>query len=277
MPLESYFLTKAGQFQRCTCVACHDDLLSSGIDHTLGPLMPDISPIALAAIIMFFATLIQAIVGFGSGLIAVPLIIPLLGMGSTQAIIAVTGLVTGMSMIWRYRSYMEFKHVWRIILASIITIPFGVRIPDMVPRDAALFVLGIIILAYVLYVVSGLHMPHLHNRWGFLIGSIGGLLQGAFNTAGPPYVMFATSQRWPPFEFKGNIQTIFFVSGLFVVVAHWQRGVYTGEALQSIAILIPARLLGLWIGGKMDRYIKPEPFRKVVLVMLTLIGLNLIF
>ncbi|MCA9892805.1 MAG: sulfite exporter TauE/SafE family protein [Anaerolineae bacterium] len=234
-------------------------------------------PVILAALIMFFATLVQSIVGFGSGLISVPLIIPLLGMGSTQAIIAFTGLVTSIGMIWRYRSDMQFQHIWRIILASLIAIPIGVRIPELVPRDTALFALGVIILAYVLYVSSGLHMPHLHNRWGYLIGSFGGLLQGAFNTAGPPYVMFATSQRWPPFEFKGNIQTIFFVSGLFVVLAHWQIGNYGGDAVQIIAILIPARLLGLWLGGKVDRYIQPEPFRKVVLVMLALIGLNLIF
>ncbi|QPC82513.1 sulfite exporter TauE/SafE family protein [Phototrophicus methaneseepsis] len=242
--------------------------------------MPDLVPdstILLIALIGCFGLFVQSASGFGSGLIAMPLLIQLLGVTEAQATFAICAPVTGVFLMWRYRRHLSIKRVWRIILAAIIAIPFGVQIPNLVPKEIALFVLGLVCLGYAIYSLLGLYVPKLNRNWGFFFGALGGLLHGAYNTGGPPYIIYGTGQRWPPFEFKGNIQTIFFVTGFFVIATHWQAGNITADVLRNAAILLPGMFVGMWLGGIVDRYIKPEPFRKVVLVLLIFLGLSLIF
>ncbi|MBL8157483.1 MAG: sulfite exporter TauE/SafE family protein, partial [Anaerolineae bacterium] len=51
---------------------------------------------------------------------------------------------------------------------------------------------------------------------------------------------------------------------------------YNPSVLQTALMGLPVMLVGLVVGWSLDRYINPETFRKLVLVLLVLIGLRLI-
>ena len=99
-----------------------------------------------------------------------------------------------------------------------------------VDERIALTILGVVIAGYALYALLGLKMPRLEKPvWAYLAGLFGGLLGGAYNTSGPPVIVYADCRRWPPDVFKGNLQGYFIIVSLAVVASHALNGNFTPQ------------------------------------------------
>jgi hypothetical protein len=108
-----------------------------------------------------------------------------------------------------------------------------------------------------------------------VFGFVGGLLGGAYNTSGPPVVVYGNCRRWSPQEFKSNLSGYFVVNSVMVVSTHWLSGNFTPEVTSNFLLALPALLLGFLFGQGMDKWLNPELFRKIVLVLLVLLGARL--
>ena len=102
------------------------------------------------------------------------------------------------------------------------------------------------------------------------------MLGGAYNTSGPPVVMYGDAQGWPPAEFKSNLQGFFFVTSLFVIAGHALSGNLTREVWISYLWVLPAIGLGILLGTLLDGRINPALFRKLVLVLLVVMGARMV-
>jgi uncharacterized membrane protein YfcA len=125
---------------------------------------------------------------------------------------------------------------------------------------------------YSLYALLNLRLPSLEGGELFLTGLLAGLLSGAYSVGGPPVIIYANCRGWDPDEFKGNLQAFFLVNDLFALVNHALVGNLTPTVLTNYVWLIPALGLGLLAGRAVDRYIDPDRFRKIVLILLFLMG-----
>jgi uncharacterized membrane protein YfcA len=146
--------------------------------------------------------------------------------------------------------------------------------------DERLFltVLGVVIFVYALYALLNIKMPELASPlWAYAAGFLAGILGGAYNTSGPPVILYGNCKRWPPLEFKGNLQGFFIISSLFVALGHAAGRNFTQPVWEYFLWTLPAIGAGYIAGTYLDRYLNPEIFRKVVLVLLILLGMRLIF
>lgn len=235
------------------------------------------SPLLLAAI-FFFAFLILGLTGFGHALVAMPLLVPALGVQGAAPLVALVSLTGECIMLIRYRRQLKLRTLWRLVLASIIAIPLGVWGVRIVDERFALTVLGMIAIGYGAYSLLDLWLPQVQNpNWAFGFGFLSGLLSGAYNTGGPPVVIYGTLNRWPPAEFKSSLQGMFVLNTLAVVATHGLSGNITAAVLTNFLVALPTLCLGLFAGWQLEKRVNPALFRKIVLVMLIMIGLRLVF
>lgn len=228
--------------------------------------------------VIFFAIFIQTLIGFGSGLIAMPLLIGLLGVNDAAALFSLIGLTNGTILLLRYRNDWEWQHIWRLWIASFVMIPIGVVAASQLDQQLVMIFLGIMTTAYAAYALVGNHMPQIRNqRWSYGFGAAAGLLHGAYNTGGPPLVIYGSSQNWQPGEFKGNIQGLFYINGLLVISSHFFTGHFTDGVLEHYLLLLPVLFMASFLGLRLERYVNPARFRQGVLVLLIVLGLTLIF
>lgn len=206
-----------------------------------------------------------------------PFLIPLLGLDVAAPVFSLIGQTMGILMLIRYRQHLNWQSVWHVSLFSLIGIPIGIWLAHNLDEHLVLMILGIFTLVYAVYSLVGMDVPRLRRRWGTLLGFISGLLHGAYNTGGPPLVIYGTSQQWNPEAFKCNIQSLFFMNGIFVIITHTVAGHFTQEVWQYFWLSLPFIFIGLWLGGWLDRYVKPESFRRGVLLLLVGLALTLIF
>ncbi len=201
----------------------------------------------------------------------------LIGIDSASPLVALVALLLEVVLLVRYRRVFNLRVIGPLALAAYLGIPFGVLALGQVDRDLVLKILGLVIAGYAVYGLLNLRMPSLsHPSWKYIAGFLAGLLGGAYNTSGPPVVIYGSCQDWAPSEFKTNLQGFFLFTDLFIVANHAWRGNLTGPVGVYLLWGIPAILLGVWAGVSLDPYFKPDGFRKLVLVFLALLGLRLI-
>lgn len=228
--------------------------------------------------ILFLSAFTQGLSGFGVALVSMALLPSLIGIKESIALVALVAFVVDFGVLLRYWRSLQFGKVFPLILASLIGVPVGIFLLRRADEGLALAILGIILAGYALYALSGLRLPELKGKaWAYSAGFIGGLLGGAYNTPGPPIIMYASCKKWTPDVFKGNLQTFFLQNSIIVLVGHWISGSFTADILSLFWRGLPWLLAGIFTGLAMDRWVNPELFRKIVLVLLVVMGVRLIF
>lgn len=230
----------------------------------------------LPAIILFLGAFTQSMTGFGSALVAMAILPSLLGLSVATPVVAATGLVLESMLTLRYRQSLRVQAIWRVLVASLIAVPFGVLLLPHIDERVSLFVLGLLLVLYSLYALTGLRLPDLaHPMWAWITGLLSGLLGGAYNTAGPPIVVYGNCRGWDAAQFKSNLSSFFVINSLIVSVSHFANGNFTSDVTRIILVCLPATILGFILGQAMDRWLDPERFRKIVLALLIILGAKL--
>ncbi|MHC5056799.1 MAG: TSUP family transporter [Planctomycetota bacterium] len=99
-------------------------------------------------------------------------------------------------------------------------------------------------------------------------GFCAGVLGGAYNTNGPPIVVYGTMRGWEPERFKATLQGFFLPTGAFIIAGHALSGLWTRETVRlSLVSLAPVALgmaLSFWLAPRIPR----ERFGVLVHVLL---------
>jgi uncharacterized protein len=229
-------------------------------------------------LITFFSVFTQSVAGFGAALVAMPLLTAgILPLEIAAPLVALIASVGRPIMIYKYRSALNLRNVWMLILASAIAIPFGVNLIAVVDERVVRTILAMIVIGYVLLNVFSDRLPTLeHPAWAYGLGFVGGLLFGAFNIGGPPAVIYGTGRRWLADEFRANIQIYALVNGTVVLITHFYEGHITADIWYLFIFNIPAMCLGLLLGFGLNTYINQEKFRKLVLGLFLIMGVRLL-
>lgn len=224
---------------------------------------------------VFFAAFTQAVTGFGSSLVGLPLLAQVTEVRVAVPLLALLSLPMNLTLLVLERRAFEWSAVWRLIVAALLGIPLGLVAVSALGQRVVLGGLGLVLIGYSLYAWFVPRLPELnHSRWSYLFGFGSGILAGSYSVGGPPLVIFAACRQWKPDEFRGNLQAVFLVENVVVLTGLWLRGAYTGEVVHLLWFAAPALIVGVVAGILLDRFIPDALFRKLVLVMLLVLGVR---
>lgn len=228
-------------------------------------------------VVVFLAIFTQSLTGFGLALVSMPLLAAALGIQTAAPLVALVALLAELILLIYFRQALNLSVVWRLALASVFGVPVGVLALRRLDEGVILAALGLVVAGYALYALLNLRLPALDGSlWAYLAGFLAGVLGGAYNTSGPPVIIFGHSRGWPPAGFKANLQGFFLVNSVVILAAHLWAGNVTAAVWGHLLVSLPAIGLGLWAGLSLDRRIDPAAFRRLVLVVLLLLGIRLL-
>ena len=111
----------------------------------------DYQQILSVGLILFSATVVVRLAGFGSSLVAMPLLTPLLGLSVASPLMNLFGVTNFSVVIFQRWKELTLKDVWRLALMTVLIIPLGISLVYVVPESFLRFVLGMICIVYALY------------------------------------------------------------------------------------------------------------------------------
>jgi uncharacterized membrane protein YfcA len=228
-------------------------------------------------LIVFLAIFTQSVTGFGVALVSMPLLTALLGIQTAAPLVALVSLIGEFILLIYYRDAFNMRVVWRLILAAVFGVPLGVLALRYIPETVVLTLLGLLVGGYALYALLDLRLPAIQKPiWAYGAGFFAGILGGAYNTPGPPVILYGNCRRWPPAEFKSNLQGFFMLNSFLIVGTHVVAQNYTPEVWRTTLIALPALAAGIIVGLLLASRISNKLFRRIVLWMLLLIGVWLV-
>lgn len=233
----------------------------------------DFLPLVL---IVFLAALVQTISGFGFSLLVMPLVTMLLGLQTAAPLVALAGLTLYTINLFRYRRAVNAAEVARLGAASVLGVPAGVWALVHASESFIKLLMGAILIGYGVYALTRPAAIRIRsNGWSYFAGFLAGCLGGAYNTPGPPVVVYGSLRQWSKDEFRSILQTLFFITGAVTVSSHLVARRLTPAVFSYYAFAAPALLSGLLAGSRIDARVDRALFRRIVTVMIVILGVSL--
>ncbi|MEE8389744.1 MAG: sulfite exporter TauE/SafE family protein [Anaerolineae bacterium] len=228
--------------------------------------------------IIFVSTLTRSMLGFGDALIAMPLLVVTIGVKTSTPLVALMGFTIAVTILFRNWRDVDIKAAWRLIVSALVGIPVGIMLLRDAPEQIVNVILGLVLILFGLYNLITPRLPTLQwQGFAYIFGFVSGILGGAYNTNGPPIVIYSALRRWPPERFRATLQGYFFSSGILLLLGHGLAGSLTREVLGLYGYSLPFILLAIFLGGKLNKAIPSSRFERFVHVFLVLIGVYLFF
>lgn len=236
---------------------------------------------------ILLAALALALAGWIKGIIGLAL--PIVGLSLLAMIfpihfaLAVMVLPICVSNIWQALRtpdcFAQARRFWPIVVALTVTMlatsGLVVALDDHVLR---------VIIGGVLAVVGTANLLSdrfvLPRRYERPAGIAAGLLSGVFGAVstiwGPPLLTLLISLRLSKDVFIGAVGFIWLAGSLPFLVAFISNGVLNGGTAPLSALACIPVLAGMWLGEKLRNRLDETLYRRILLLAIVLMGLNLI-
>ncbi|CUH39209.1 Sulfite exporter TauE/SafE [Jannaschia seosinensis] len=235
-----------------------------------------------AVLIAVTAGLVKGMVGFALPLIMISglssFLDPRLALaGILMSVLATNGWQVTRQGLTPAREAAE-RH-WRYLLIVMVAIFLTAQLVTIIPRRAFYLILGVPVVGLSLMQLRGvrLHVPPERRaaaEWG--IGLVSGVLGGLAGTWGPMTVLYLMAIDTPRAR-QMVVQGVIYGAGAVVLfLAHLRSGILNAETFWFSAALLPAALIGMSLGFKLQDRMDQALFRKVTLIVLIVAGINLI-
>ena len=161
--------------------------------------------------LLLVAGFTQGATGFGFGLVVMSVLPHVLDVREAVPLVSVYGLVLTIVMLWRYRAWISPRRFLPVLAGVAVGTPLGALYLRSIDPRVVTGTLGAFLLVYATTSLlaergRGDAAPEVRigRRWGPVAGLLGGLLGGAFNTGGPPIIVYATARGWDAGDVQGQ-------------------------------------------------------------------------
>lgn len=229
---------------------------------------------------MVVAGAVKGLVGIALPAVAIAILTQVLEPVQVLPLLCIPIVVTNFWQAIHAGSPMEpLRRFWPMILCMLVALWWSAH---LVVRLEPQLLYGLIGSVLVIFTTTNLTRPNLRlsplaERLGAPIaGTIGGLLGGVSTMWGPPMAAYFVLIGLPKDAFLRATGLVWLLASLPLVWGYFDNGLLNRETAPLSALATLPALLGFWIGAKLRGRIDQDAFRKVLLIALLLIGLNLI-
>ncbi len=239
---------------------------------------------AINLLLIFFASFIIGLAKAGVkgiDMLNVTIMAFVLGGKASTGIVLPLLCAADVAAVLFYRRHAQWDHFWKLIPWMAAGILLGVYAgkdldENVFRKIMAVIVIVIVIIMTVMELRKRMSVP---AHPAFIVGT--GLLCGFTtmlgNLAGALANVYFLAMRMSKNDFIGTAAWLFLVINFFKLpfqVLFWKN--INTDSLKTDLVLLPALVLGFWIGILIVKRIKDDNYRKAVIV-LTLIGAITIF
>ncbi len=234
-----------------------------------------IEAIAWLATVALMAGVVQSTVGFGFGIVFLALAGLLVDVKMASMVSAFVSVVLNGKLLLNLHRHINWKRLRPILISVIIATPFGVLFLQKISSDWFNLFLGLLILWALqqqFYPTQAEKRPS-NTLIGVPMGLISGLFAGAYNTGGPPLVVYVQSQGLERLEKIASLQLLLLVGSLVRVEEMWRQDVLVPDLLWPVLISCVATIIGSAIGLRLLNHISDIWFKRIMGVFLLVLAI----
>lgn len=226
------------------------------------------------SLITLIAGMLQAITGFGGGIIIMIVLPNLISMNLAPAISGVICTPLAWSIAFKYRKWCNFKKIILPTIFYIVASTIAIKISTIIDMNALKPVFGIFLILLAIYFMLFSNKIHIKGTIlsAFVCSVISGALGGLFGIGGPLLVLYFLAISDTKQEYLGNINGVFAITTLYQMIARIAAGILTLQTIPMIIIGIIGILIGRFWGSKVVDRLDVEKMKKIIYIFLAFAG-----
>ena len=239
--------------------------------------MPNIEVLVFVPLIVLLAYLIFGVSGFGSTLIAVPLLAHILPLQFVIPVVVVLDCVSAISMGVKLRADVWKQEFLPMLPFLLIGLLIGAFVLLNLPTHWLFAGLGFFVVIFGSYYLidrkSLIHLP----RWAVApIGLLAGTTSSAFGVGGPIYVFYFTARGATPEQVRATVPAVFSFTTVARIAIFTSVGLFNKNVVITALLLLPVTLLGLWCGQRLHGSLSRDQAIRIIGGLLLLSGISLL-
>jgi uncharacterized membrane protein YfcA len=224
------------------------------------------------------AAFVMSTLGFGFGLIAMPIYTWFVGVKVANPVMTLLMLVLEIVVIWPIRRHINLKPLLPLFAGVVVGMPFGIW--GLIELDESILRLavGVIVVVYLSYDVffPRARTKRLPLPVGVLLGVATGAVTGAISLPGPLVLIYMSSLQMEKYELKASVILMFIGFTVYKIPLLAIGGLLTGRVFRLAGILAVPLLVGILIGMYVFERISSRVFTNLLRILLGLSAVLLI-
>ncbi|EPY7702962.1 MULTISPECIES: sulfite exporter TauE/SafE family protein [Bacillus cereus group] len=225
--------------------------------------------------IILVASILQTSTGFGFSIMATPFLLMLFLPQEAIQINIILSFIISISLIWKIRMDIDCILLKRLIVGSIVGVPFGIFIFVSININTFKLAISILLLLLTLMLICNFKIQSTKSR-DFIVGGLSGLLTTSIGMPGPPLLLYFTGTDTKKEKLRATTLAfylfIYFISLLTQIL-------FTGTnktIWESSFYAIPIVFLGLYIGQIIFKWLNQRIFKIFTYILLSCAGIYLL-
>lgn len=229
-----------------------------------------------SGLIVLLAYWVRGMAGFGSGLVAVPLLTLMWPVTIVVPIVVALDYLGSASQGVKNVERVAWQEQLVLIPFMVVGVAAGLWLLAAVPTGRLAKILGGFVIAYAIYQM--LPLPELRGSRvaATHCGFLGGLVGTLFGTGGPFYVIYLNLRGLDRTVFRATFAMNFLIDGGVRLAAFVGAGLFTRQTLGYLLAAVPIAGAGLYVGGRIQTGLSQRTFHLVIRVLLLASGLALL-
>jgi uncharacterized membrane protein YfcA len=236
----------------------------------------DLAHAASAALVVFFAYVVRGIAGFGSGLIAVPVLsvsFPVTAV--VPVVVALDYLGSGLQSV-RNLGRVVWREQLVLLPFSLIGIAAGLLVLRGLSTTVLSRALGSFVIVYAAYQLLPLPPMRGSRLSAVPCGVLGGLVGTLFGTGGPFYAIYFNLRGLDKSAFRATFATNFLIDGGVRLLGYAVAGLFGWSTLSWVALGLPLMAAGLYVGSRIQLGLSQRAVVRIVSLILVASGVALL-
>jgi len=237
----------------------------------------------------FYAVTIPAVLllgvsksGFGAGFgsLAVPLMALAVSVPQAAAILMPVLLLMDILGMAAFRRDFDLKLLKFLLPCGLVGIVIGAALFSVLQARTVAGIVGVFTLLFLAQRL--LFPPHVDSapppRWlGAILTATSGFTSFIAHAGGPPISAYVIPLRLSPLKFTATMAFFFFVINLAKWIPYAWLGLLDTRNMATSLVLLPIAPIGVLVGVRLARHIKPVLFYRLVFLGMFLTGVKLVW
>jgi uncharacterized membrane protein YfcA len=230
--------------------------------------------IILIMIIFLGAGLIQGLTGFGSSLLAMPLLTLFIDVKSAVPLSILNSVIITLYLSYKLKGHMEARKILPLIIGSLPGIYFGATFLKSMDSEVIKLLLGLLIISYGLYsLLSKPQARKIKSLWAYLSGFSAGFIGSAFSAGGSPVIIYTTLTGWPKEIIKATLTGFFLFAAIAIASVHAATGLTDAAVIKYFSASALFSFAGVYMGSILYEKVDNQGYIRAILITLIILGL----
>lgn len=239
--------------------------------------LPSLAQLAIAFPAFLAGYIILGLVSFGTSLIVAPVLVNIMPLSRIVPLLALLDCVATTANGVRLSSKVAVKELMVMVPVMVLGSLLGAYLLLNLPARPLMVALGLFLIGNALYTFFGKPADRIIAQgWVVPLGFFGGVFSALFGSGGPLYATYFSRRLREPDALRATQSVLLSMATFTRAVIFAVAGVYADFKIILLAIcLLPAMVIGMWIGERITLRLTREQFLRVLHSVLLLAGVTL--